>query len=250
MLRKTVGRHHPLWSKETFKSMHMCPLSLFKDSAICTEMQEAEMQPWTLFCSIFKTTWNTCYGVLTPDERSGWNVRSVAALLFTVKCISFWECMCPAWPDNTLSLPRPFLDCHVWLTQSAATLMGGGFTLTIPWKPSCQRLHNSIALLGSPDCFVCLSPNVIVAKIKCWVREATVGGGWGWGVFLPGFQQRRQHKQNPFLERPFNVAQQAPYPFFHTAHCVVERWFLLSCLLFRSTFLLRATRKSLSWMGR
>lgn len=34
------------------------------------------------------------------------------------------ELYAPAWPDINLSLLGPFPDCHVWLTQSAATQMG------------------------------------------------------------------------------------------------------------------------------
>lgn len=91
-----------------------------------------------------------------------------------------------------LGLIIPFLCPGLFLTVTSGwhkvlPLWWGGSP--IPWKPSCQRLHNSIALLGSPDCIVCLSQNVIVAKIKCWVRSHS----WGGGVFLPGFQQRRQH---------------------------------------------------------
>lgn len=66
----------------------------------------------------------------------------------------------------------PFLDCHVWLTQSAATQMG---VHPLPWKPSCPRLHNSRALLGSADGFVRLSLNVIVGKIKWRVRNHSEG---------------------------------------------------------------------------
>lgn len=168
------------------------------------------MQPWTLFCSIFKTAWNTCYGVLTPDEGSGWNVRSVAALLFSV-FLSGSACVLPG-------LIIPFLCPGLFLTVTSGwhkvlPLWWGGSP--IPWKPSCQRLHNSIALLGSPDCFVCLSQNVIVAKIKCWVRSHSGGGG-----FLPGFQQRRQHKQNPrFLESLLMWLSRHRIPFF-TPHIV------------------------------
>lgn len=98
----------------------------------------------------------------------------------------FWGLYASAWPDNTLSLPRPFLDCHVWLTQSAATRMGV--------HPSLESPAVSGYIIAEP-CWARWTALCACHWMWLWVR---LSGGWEATVkgFLPGLQQRRQNKQN------------------------------------------------------
>lgn len=75
----------------------------------------------------------------------------------------------PGCPDNSLSLPRPF-SCLPCLVDTKCCHTDGGFHPSFE-RPSCQWLHNSRDLLGSPVGFVRLSLNVIVGKIKRRVRS-------------------------------------------------------------------------------
>ena len=50
--------------------------------------------------------------------------QKIELQLVEMQC--YWDCMpLPGLIIPFFPLPRPFLDCHVWLTQSAATRMGG-----------------------------------------------------------------------------------------------------------------------------
>lgn len=102
------------------------------------------------------------------------------------QCICYWGLCASAWPDNTLSLPRPFLDCHVWLTQSAATRMGV--------HPSLESPAVSGYIIAEP-CWARRTALCACHWMWLWVR---LSGGWEATVkgFLPGLQQRRQYKQN------------------------------------------------------
>lgn len=77
-----------------------------------------------------------------------------------------------AWPDNTLSPPGPFLDCHVWLTQSAATRMGVHPSLE---SPAVRGYIIAEPCWACWTAFVRLSLNVIVGKIKRRVRSRCQG---------------------------------------------------------------------------
>lgn len=129
-----------------------------------------------------------CY--MTFDKGSGGNVSVVAALLFWFGLHHSAHLLlglyASAWPDNTLSLPRPFLDCHVWLTQSAATRMGV--------HPSLESPAVSGYIIAEP-CWARRTALCACHWMWLWVR---LSGGWEATVkgFLPGLQQRRQNKQN------------------------------------------------------
>lgn len=127
---------------------------------------------------------------MTFDKGCEGNVSIVPVLLFW-----FWlhhsvrlllGLYASAWPDNTLSLPRPFLDCHVWLTQSAATRMGV--------HPSLESPAVSGYIIAEP-CWARRTALCACHWMWLWVR---LSGGWEATVkgFLPGLQQGWQNKQN------------------------------------------------------
>lgn len=70
-------------------------------------------------------------------------------------------------PNNTLFPPRPFLNCHVWLTQSAATQMGG---FTHPLKSPAVSSY----IIAEP-CRVCRT--ALWACHRMWLR-LRLSGGW------------------------------------------------------------------------
>ena len=131
----------------------------------------------------------TCY--MSFDKGCRGNVSVVPTLLFwyglrqSVHLVL--RLLCSAWPDNTLSLPRPFLDCHVWLTQSAATQMG-------VHPPSLENPAVRGYIIAQP-CWARRTALCACHWMWLWVR---LSGGWETTVegFLPGLQQRRQNKQN------------------------------------------------------
>lgn len=83
-----------------------------------------------------------------------------------------------------LSLPRPFLDCHVWLTQSAATRMGV--------HPSLESPAVSGYIIAEP-CWAGRMALCACHWMWLWVR---LSGGWEATVkgFLPGLLQRWQEE--------------------------------------------------------
>lgn len=138
---------------------------------------------------------------------------------------------------HTVALPRPFLDCHVGLTQSAATWMGV--------HPSLESPAVSSYIIAEP-CWVRQTALCACHWMWLWLR---LSGGWEATVkgFLPGLQQRQQNKQNQRFGERFNVARQEPYPLFTAPIVSVNNvsCYLLDVLCYKQ----RPPRQKLSCTG-
>lgn len=110
----------------------------------------------------------------------------------------------------------PFLDCHVWLTQSAATRMGV--------HPSLESPAVSSYIIAEP-CWARRTALCACHWMWLWLR---LSGGWEATVrgFLPGLQQRRQNKQNQRFWRALLCGTARSISLFHTTHCADEECFL------------------------